>query len=134
MKMTLKAVLGMALALLLAAAGGWVWGAAGRWSAEDALRQSGVRLHRAHAQANLYKARVNLFEQNYGDAGQSLAAARADILTVAQSLDAAGETAGAARLREAVERIAEAIDAAARLDQAAGAKAADALRLLLATP
>ena len=134
MKVTLKAVVGMLLALALAVLGGWVWGSMGRWPAEEALRRSGIRLHQAGAQASLLQARVNLFENNFGEAGRHLASARADLLTVAQALDTRGEGDAAGRLRAAVAKIGEAIDLAARLDLAANARAAEALRLLAAAP
>jgi hypothetical protein len=134
MKLTFKALIGMLLALGLALAGGWVWGSLGRWSAEDARRLSGTRLHEAGAQASLLRARVNLFENNFGEAGQNLAAARADLLTVAQALEQDGQKEAAGRLRAAIAKIGEAIDLAARLDLAANARAADALRLLTSTP
>ena len=134
MKVTLKAVVGMLLALALAVLGGWVWGSMGRWPAEDALRRSGVRLHQAGAQASLLQARVNLFENNFGEAGRNLAAAREDLLTVAPTLEQDGQPEAAGRLRAAIAKIGEAIDMAARLDLAANARAAEAFRLLTSTP
>ena len=134
MKLTLKAIAAMLLALCLAVFGGWIWGSLGRWSAEEALRASGTRLHQTGAQANLLKARVNLFENNFGEAGQNLAAARSDLQTVAQAMDGGGQKEAAGRLRAAIAKIGEAIDLAARLDLAANARAAEALRLLTAAP
>ena len=132
MKMTFKALVGMLLALCLAGVGGWVWGSLGRWSADEALRLSGTRLHQSSAQGHLLQARVNLFENNFGEAGQNLTAARADLQTVALAADEAGQKEAAGRLRTAIAKIGEAIDLAARLDLAANARAADALRLLTA--
>ena len=134
MKMTFKAIVGLLLALGLAGVGGWVAGSLGRWSAEAALRESGTRLHQRSAQANLLQARVNLFENNFGEAGQNLAAARADLQTVATVMDEGRQTEAAGRLRTAIGKIGDAIDLAARLDLAANARAAEALRLLTATP
>jgi hypothetical protein len=134
MKLTFKALAGMLLALCLAVFGGWIWGSLGRWSAEETLRASGTRLHQISAQASLLKARVNLFENNFGEAGQNLAAARSDLQTVARAMDDGGQNEAAGRLRAAIAKIGEAIDLAARLDLAANARAADALRLLTAAP
>jgi len=134
MTLTLKAMAVMLLALCLAVLGGWVWGSLGRTQAEDALRLSGTRLHQSGARSSLLEARVNLFEHNFGEAGRHLVSARADLLTVAQSLDARGERDAAGRLRAAVAKIGEAIELAAKLDLAANARAADALRLLAAAP
>jgi len=134
MKMTFKAIAGLLLALCLAGFGGWVWGSLGRWSTQETLRQSGTRLHQRSAQANLLQARVNLFEHNFGEAGQNLTAARADLQTVASVMDEGGQKEAAGRLRTAIAKIGEAIDLAARLDLAANARAAEALRLLTATP
>ena len=133
MKMTFKAIAGMLVALCLAVLGGWIWGSLGRWSAEEALRASGTRLHQSNAQAGLLKARVNLFENNFGEAGRNLAAAREDLLTVAPTLEQDGQQEAAGRLRAAIAKIGEAIDLAARLDLAANTRAAEAFRLLTST-
>ena len=93
-----------------------------------------TRLHQRSAQANLLQARVNLFEHNFGEAGQNLTAARADLQTVATVMDEGGQQEAAGRLRTAIAKIGEAIDLAGRLDLAANARAAEALRLLTATP
>lgn len=134
MRLTLKAVAGLLLALLLAVAGGWVWGSAGRWQAEDVLGRSGTRLHLANARGNLLQARVDLFEVNFGNAGRSLEAARADLQAVAQAFEQAGDKEAAAAARQALALAEEAQQLAGRLDQGANTRAAEALRLLPKAP
>ncbi len=90
MKITLKAVLVMLVALALAVLGGWIWGARGHWRAEDALARAGVGLHLANARGNMLAARVHLFEVNFGDASRSLETAKADLVTAAEGFDRMG--------------------------------------------
>lgn len=134
MKRTLTALAALLVALLLAALGGWIWGAAGRARAEEALVQSGLRLHLANARAGILGARVDLFEVNFGDASRSLEGARADLQTAAQALDRLGRTAESKAARDALARVEQAQQLAGRLDQTANARLADAIRLLPPTP
>lgn len=131
---TFKAFLALLLALAFAVAGGWVWGAAGRSRAEDALAKAGAGLHLAHAQGDLLAARVNLFELNFGEALKSLERSRADLTTVAETFDRMRLTQEAAAAREAVARVVEAQRLAGRLDQAANTRIAEAIRLLPKMP
>ncbi|MCX6552852.1 MAG: hypothetical protein NTY02_17930 [Acidobacteria bacterium] len=130
----LKSVTLLLVALALAAAGGWIWGSAGTHQAEEALRQSGVRLHLTSARAQLLQARVQLSESNFGSARQSLAAASGDLQVLAAAFDKDGAKAAADAVRRADAKIGEAADAAGRLDQSAQAHAAEALKLLPTIP
>lgn len=130
MKRILAVVGGMAAALLLAVLGGWMWGNAGRGEAESALAESGTRLHAALARGHLLEARVHLFEVNFGSASRSLNAARADLETMAAAVERERGKDAAAHVRRAIELTSEAQRLAGELDQAAGSKAADAIRSL----
>jgi hypothetical protein len=134
MKVTLKAILFMLIALALAVLGGWIWGATGRWRAEDALAKAGVGLHLANARGNMLAARVNLFEVNFGDASRSLESAKADLVTAAEAFDRLGLENDAAAAREAAARVDDAKQLAGRLDQTANTRLADAIRLLPKMP
>lgn len=134
MKVTLKAILVMLVALALAALGGWIWGAAGQSRAEAALAKAGIGLHLASARANMLGARVNLFEVNFGEASRSLESAKADLVTAAEAFDRLGLKEQAAAAREVAVRVDDAKQLAGRLDQSANTRLAEALRLLPTMP
>jgi hypothetical protein len=134
MKVTLKAILFMLIALALAALGGWIWGVTGQWRAEEALAKAGVGLHLAHARGNMLAARVNLFEVNFGEASRSLESAKADLVTAAEAFDRLGLENDAAAAREGAARVEDAKQLAGRLDQTANTRLADAIRLLPKLP
>jgi hypothetical protein len=134
MKVTLKAVLVMLLALALALLGGWIWGARGHWRAEDALARAAVGLHLATARGSMLAARVNLFEVNFGDASRSLENAKANLVTAAESFDAMGLKNEAAAARDVASRVDDARQLAGRLDQTANTRIAEALLLLPKMP
>jgi hypothetical protein len=134
MKVTLKAILFMLVALALAALGGWIWGVTGQWRAEEALANAGVRLHVTSARSHMLAARVNLFEVNFGEASRSLESAKADLVTAAEAFDRLGFGAEAAAAREVAARVDDAKQLAGRLDQTANTRLADAIRLLPTLP
>lgn len=130
MKRILVAAAGLTAALALAVLGGWLWGSAGRGRAESALAESGTRLHAALARGHLLEARVHLFEVNFGSAARSLDAARADLEAVAAAAERARGREGSGAIRKAIELAADAQRLAGQLDQSAGSRVADAIRLL----
>jgi len=134
MKITLKAVLILLVALALAVLGGWIWGATGQSRAEEALAKAGAGLHLASARGNMLAARVSLFEVNFGDASRSLEDAKADLLTAAEAFDRMRLTNEAAAAREVAARVDDAKQLAGRLDQSANTRIAEALRLLPKMP
>jgi len=134
MKVTLKAILAMLIALALAVLGGWIWGAAGQSRTETALERAGASLHLAEARASMLAARVNLFEVNFGDASRNLENARADLLTAAGALDRMRRTSEAAAARDVAARVDDARQMAGRLDQTANTRIAEAIRLLPKMP
>ena len=134
MKVTLKAVLFLLIALVLAALGGWILGATGQWRAEEALAKAGVGLHLANARGNMLAARVNLFEVNFGEASRNLETAKADLVTAAEAFDRLGLEKEAAAAREVAARVDDAKQLAGRLDQTANTRLADAIRLLPGMP
>ena len=134
MKVTLKAILFIVIALALAVLGGYIWGATGRWRAEDALVKAGAGLHLASARGNMLAARVDLFEVNFGEASRSLESAKADLVTAAEAFERLDLDAEAAAAREVAARVDDARQLAGRLDQTANSRLADAIRLLPKMP
>jgi len=134
MKITLKAVLVMLVALALAVLGGWLWGVAGQSRTEEALARAGAGLHLANARGNMLAARVNLFEVNFGEASRSLESAKADLVTAAEAFDRMRLEEQAAAAREVASRVDDAKQLTGRLDQAANTRLAEALRLLPKMP
>jgi hypothetical protein len=68
---------GVAVALLAALLGGWLWGAAGRWKLDRALRASELRNDLIEARAALLGARVHLCDADVAGTRQQLEHARA---------------------------------------------------------
>jgi hypothetical protein len=134
MKVTLKAVLVVLIALALACVGGWIWGATGRWRAEEGLAKAGIGLHLANARGDMLAARVDLFEVNFGDASRSLESANANLAAAAEAFDGMRLKDEAAAAREVAARVEDAKQLAGRLDQAANTRLAEAIRLLPKMP
>lgn len=123
---TVRAFVALVFALGLAALGGWCVGTRGRSTAEAALVDSGVRQHAAGARINLLQARVDLFEQNFGDAATSLAAARSNLVTLEGAFTRAQRTHALRAVHEAMALVSEAQQQAGRLDAEAHASVAKA--------
>jgi hypothetical protein len=134
MKVTLKAILAMLVALAFAVLGGWLWGVAGQARTEEALARAGAGLHLANARGNMLAARVSLFEVNFGEASRSLESAKADLITAAEAFDRMRRKEEAAAAREVAARVDDAKQLAGRLDQSANTRLAEALRLLPKMP
>ena len=134
MKVTLKAILAMLVALAFAVLGGWLWGVAGQSRTEEALARAGAGLHLANARGNMLAARVSLFEVNFGEASRSLESAKADLVTAAEAFDRMRLKEQAAAAREVAARVDDAKQLAGRLDQSANTRLAEALRLLPKMP
>jgi hypothetical protein len=128
MKRTLKLVLWVGGAVLAALLVGWVWGASGRYDLGTALAQAELRLRLTEAKAGVLHARVDLYNLNFGDASRRLEDAKAPLDSAqAQLREADGEQA-AARLAAALQHIEQARSLANRLDQAANARAGQAVQ------
>ena len=79
-------------------------------------------------------ARVDLFEVNFGEASRSLENAKADLMTAAEAFDGLRLTNEAAAARDVASRVDDARQLAARLDQTANTRLAEAIRLLPKMP
>lgn len=120
---------GLVVALVLLGAG-WLWGASGRWDAQASVRDAELRLHLVEAQAALARARVDLFELNYGEAARRFGQGMRALSDAANRLDASGQKETAAAVREALAKASEAQRLAASVNTSANERAAEALKSL----
>jgi hypothetical protein len=115
------------LAVLFA---GYLWGASGRGAAQERAGSLEMRLQVAEAQRALAVARVDLFELNYGQASRRLEEARGTVERLAALVDRDGPGEAKPPVQEAAGYTRQAQQLLARMDQAAGSRAADALAAL----
>jgi hypothetical protein len=118
---------GVALAVLAA---GYVWGAWGRRDAERQLARSNALVALGDARRNALSGSLDLYKLNFGAAAAHFETARATTDRARGLLTAAGATTDPADLAAAITALDEARALAAKLDQAAGQKAAAAVALL----
>ena len=118
---------GVALAVLAA---GYVWGAWGRRAAERELARSNALVALGEARRNALSGSLDLYKLNFGAAATHFETARATTDRARGMLTDAGSTADPADLAAAITSLDEARALAAKLDQAAGQKAASAIALL----
>jgi hypothetical protein len=125
-----KLVLGIFVGLLVALGVGWLWGASGRWAVGRALQAAELRSDLFEARSSVLAARVDLYNVNFGDASLHLEDAKGLLRHATEQLKSAGRTDDAKRLDPALAQIDEAQRLAGRLDQAANARAADAVKTI----
>jgi hypothetical protein len=125
-----KLSLWVVVAVLVALLAGFLWGRSGKSSAESRLRDAELQATLADARAQLLAARVDIFEVNFGRAGQHLQGARHSLQEAAQRLSDAGRTDEASRVKDVGARAAQAQEQAGRLDQSANTGLSQAIALL----
>ena len=125
-----KLILYTMLAIALALAGGWLWGASGRFSVAEQARSAEQRADLADARARILDARVSLFQSNFGDAGRQLEIARRPLERARDRYRERGQQELVAQVEEALKRVDAAQRAAGQLDAGANARAAEAVTLL----
>ena len=118
---------GVALAVLAA---GYVWGAWGRRAAERELARSNAVVALGEARRNALSGSLDLYKLNFGAAATHFETARATTDRARSMLTDAGSTSDPADLAAAITALDEARALAAKLDQAAGQKAASAIARL----
>ena len=109
---------------------GFVWGASGRFSIQNALDETKQRLDLAEARGALLEARVSLYNVNFGDASRHFEEAKAPLRSARERYQQIGKNAAAGSLTAALEHIEEGQRLAGSLDQAANSKANDALEAI----
>ena len=126
-----QVALSIAAALLIALLAGYLWGAAGRRTAEQALRASTLRAELLDVRASLLTARVDLYNVNFGNASRDLQDAIDHLPAIAARLKDAGTpddqkwAAEAAAQADQAHRMAGQLDAGANAHAAAAALAID---------
>ena len=119
-----------ALVALTVLGAGYLWGARGRWAAEERLafveRQAALN----DARRLVLSGQVSLTRLNFGEAAGLFESARAGTESAAVQMETAGLAVAVGDLRTAAAALGEARALAAKLDQSAFAKAGDALTLL----
>jgi hypothetical protein len=122
-------VIGVLVAVTVLALG-FLWGARGRWAAEERLAIVDRQLLLSDARRETYAGSVELHKMNFGAAAGHFEAARAASDQVRLRYEASGDTASAERVGNATTLLNEARARAARLDQSAGERAQRAAQAL----
>jgi hypothetical protein len=117
-------------AVLAALAGGWMWGASGKFDVEQMRRALEDRADLAEVRASVLDGRVSVFQLNYGDAAAHFDRARAELQRVQTRLREAGQGERAGQLEVPLAHLKEASRLAMSLDAGAQTAAAQALETL----
>lgn len=122
-----KLVIGAFVALLVTLGIGYAMGGSGRFTLQNALDETRGRLDLAEARGHLLEARVSLYNVNFGDASRHFEEAKAPLRRVRERYQSVGKNAAAGSIATALEHAEEGQRLAGKLDQAANARANDAL-------
>jgi hypothetical protein len=125
-----KFFMSVIVGVLVTLGAGFVWGASGRFSIQNALDETKQRLDLAEARGALLEARVSVYNVNFGDAGRHFEEAKAPLRRARERYQQIGKNAAAGSLTAALEHIEEGQRLASSLDQAANNKANDALEAI----
>jgi hypothetical protein len=125
-----KLIVSAAVGVLVVLGLGYVWGASGRFSIQTSLDQARQQLDLAEARGALLEARVSLYNVNFGDASRHFEEAKAPLRRARDRYQQVGNNAAAGSIAAALEHVEEGQRLAGRLDQAANAKASDALQAI----
>ena len=128
MNRTVKLVLGIVVALVVAVSTAWLWGSSGTRDLQRALDAAELRNDLLDARGAALSARVDLYIVNFGDASRDFEAARTALRRAESRLKALGRDEDVKRVGVALGRIDEAQQLAGKLDQTANTRAADALK------
>src|SRR5687768_9443981 len=109
---------------------GYGWGASGQRGLQTALDDARQQLDLAEARGQILDARVSLYNNNFGDASRHLEDAKVPLRRARQRYQDAGQRDAAARIDAAIQHVEEGQRLAGKLDQAANAKAGEALEAL----
>jgi len=130
MARTAKTVLVVVAVVLVALLGGFLWGAAGKSTIDRALQRSELRNELLEAHGSVLRARVDLYNTNFGEASRHLEEARGAAGRAAQRLEGLQRPDEIKQLQSALGSIDEAQRLSGKLDLTASARAADAARAI----
>lgn len=123
-------LISVAVALAVAALGGWLWGASGRSGMARALQTSELRGELLAARAATLDARVAIYSVNFGEASRHLEDARGLLRRANERLESLDRDDEVTQVRTVLASIDDAQRMAGKLDQSAGSRAGDAARVL----
>jgi hypothetical protein len=118
------------VALIVAVGIGYAMGGSGRFTLQAALDESRERLDIAEARGHLLEARVSLYNVNFGDASRHFEESKAPLRRVRDRFQRIGKNAAASSIGAALAHAEEAQRLTGKLDQAANARANDALEAI----
>lgn len=122
--------LAVVVAILVAGAGGWFWGASGRAATERSLRAIELRQDLIEGRSALLETRLDIYGVNFGDASKHLEIARACLRRAQDQLKKLDRDDDAAQLQTALAGIDEAQRMAGNLDQNANTRSADVAKIV----
>ena len=126
----LKLALAMVVALLVAVAGGWIWGASGRRAAEQTLQTVEVRNDLLEAWGQLLDAQISVDGLNFGNAVRTLEEAKGRLGSVRVRLKDVGREDDQKQIDVALAAASDAQRMAGQLDRGATSRAADAAKIV----
>jgi len=120
----------VAVAVLVAAVGGWFWGASGRWAAERSLQAFELRQDLVAGRSALLETRLDIYGVNFGDASKHLENARAFLRRAHDQLKQLDRVEDATQLETALAGIDDAQRMAGNLDQTANTRSAEVAKIV----
>jgi hypothetical protein len=127
---SIKRILAISVALLVALGAGWVWGASGMSDLNRALRIAELRDGLLEGRAAVLDARLDIYSVNFGEASRHLEAARTALRATEARLKSLGRQEDTKTLELVLAKIDEAQRMAGELNQDANALAADASKAI----
>jgi hypothetical protein len=125
-------LISVAVALFVAALGGWMWGTSGRSALERVLQTSQLRADLLGARAATLDARVAIYSVNFGEASAHLEGARSLLRHAAERLTSLRRDDEVRQVQTALASIDNAQRLAGTLDQSANSRAGDAAKVIAA--
>jgi len=126
----LKLGLWVALAVVLAAGLGWLYGWSGGRSARTELEGTRLRISLLQARVQILDARVSIYSVNFGDASRNLEYSKPSLTTARGLLENAGRRDLVDKIDAALRSTQEAQQLASKLSQDANGRAGEAASLL----
>lgn len=123
-------LISVAVALLVAALGGWLWGTSGRSAIARALEASELRGELLGARAATLDARVAVYSVNFGDASRHLEDARGLLRRANERLESLSRDDEVKQVETALAGIDDAQRLAGKLDQNANSRAGEAAKIV----